>query len=99
MAPSVAEPALAPVSTSQAEYNDVANAPASWNTSLYNTTTFQVLLTNTSVGEFDAATQTAVLNAVHSYLVADGFEQFYMGVVTISQYLVTLSAASHVLGC
>lgn len=95
VAPSFGDPDLAPVSTTQNEYRDVADAPASWNTSDYNTTTFQVFLTNTSVGEFDQPTQTAVMNAVHSYLVADGFaEPFYMGIVNISQYLVRLSAAA-----
>ena len=89
MAPAVAEPALAPVSTTQDEYLNVADAPASWNTSQYSTTTFQVLLTNTSFGEFDPAEERAVMNVVHRYVQEEGqFQEFYMGVVSISQYLV-----------
>ena len=92
VAPAVAEPALAPVSTTQDEYLNVADAPTSWNTSQYSTTTFQVLLTNTSFGEFDPAAERAVMNVVHRYVQDEGqFQEFYMGVVSISQYLVGAS--------
>lgn len=83
------------MSTTQIEYHDVVDAPPSWNNSDYGTATCQVLLTNTSVGQFNLATQTAVMNVVHSYLVADGFQEvFYLGVVSISQYLVRLFCCS-----
>ncbi len=77
-------PALAPVSSITNEYQSVANAPASWNSSAYSTATVQITVTNTSVVGFDTPTQTALLNALNSYLQAGGYSNFYMGLNGIS---------------
>lgn len=48
-----------------------------------------MLITNTSFGEFNSAAQTAVMNVVHQYVQDVGqFQEFYMGLAGISQYLV-----------
>jgi len=66
------------------QYQDVRNAPASWNSSAYSTATLQLTVTNTSVAAFDNVTQTALLNAINSYLVADGYNNTYLGLSSIS---------------
>ena len=51
----------------------------------FNTSTFQVLLVNTTLAEFTAPAETAVMNAVHNYLVAEGYSNFYMGLGNVSE--------------
>ncbi len=77
-------PALAPVLSTTSEYQSVADAPASWNSSAYSTATVQITVTNTSVIGFDTPTQTALLNALNNYLQAEGYSKFYMGLNGIS---------------
>ena len=79
---------MAPVSSTLAQYKDVSTAPASWNTTGYYTDKFSVILLNTSLAAFDAPTQTAVLNAVNNYLIAEHYSNFYMGLDHIYGYSV-----------
>jgi len=84
LAPALAPSALAAVLLNVTQYQDVRNAPASWNSSAYSTATLQLTVTNTSVAAFDNVTQTALLNAINSYLVADGYNNTYLGLSSIS---------------
>ena len=75
---------MAAVLGNVSQYQDVRNAPAFWNSSAYSTATLQLTVTNTSVAAFDNVTQTALLNAINSYLVADGYNNTYLGLSSIS---------------
>ncbi|KAA6426630.1 MAG: kinase [Trebouxia sp. A1-2] len=86
-------PALAPVSSTTSQYQNVADAPASWNSSAYSTATVQITVTNTSVTGFDTPTQTALLNALNSYLQAQGYSNFYMGLNGISGAVAVVQAS------
>ncbi|KAL0024177.1 hypothetical protein WJX77_004480 [Trebouxia sp. C0004] len=99
MTPSPLDPAPAPsamaaVLFNVTEYQDVRNAPASWNSSAYSTATLQLTVTNTSVAAFDNVTQTALLNAINSYLVADGYNNTYLGLSSISSVMAVVQAPS-----
>ncbi|KAL0019157.1 hypothetical protein WJX79_001466 [Trebouxia sp. C0005] len=63
------------------------------NTTAVNVTEAPALLvTNTSVAAFDNATQTALLNAINSYLVADGYNNTYLGLSSISSEVAVTQA-------
>ena len=75
---------MAAVLLNVTQYPDVKNAPVSWNSSAYSTATLQLTVTNTTVAAFDNVTQTALLDAINSYLVADGYNNTYLGLSSIS---------------
>lgn len=81
------------MSSDVSQYKPVTSAPASWNTTDYSTATMQLTLTNTSVAAFDSDTQTALLNSINNYVVAKGYESFYMGLNSISGEVAVVQAS------